>query len=94
MRGSKTTAISHVRVIVKLLKKKNIVNISYGVIVPVRHRRDNIPTIKLKLESGAKLITVTSKLYKQEFRIYDNVPQKIIKDILKKNLSKTFRILQ
>lgn len=93
MRGSKTTAIDQVKVIVKVLKKNMITNISYGIIIQVKNRRDHRTTIKLTSESGAHLMSITGKMYKQEFRIYDNVSQKVIKDILKKNLNESFRIL-
>ncbi len=93
MRGSKTTAIKHVRAIVKILNKENILNISYGIIINVRNRRDHTLSIKIRNESGAKLISVTSKLYKQELRIYDNVSEKILKDIIKNKLTGKFRLL-
>lgn len=93
MRGSKTTATDPVRKIVKILHKQNITNTSYGIIVSVKGRRDHRATIKHSSESGAHLLTVTGKRYKQELRIYDEVSPEVIMDILEKNLGEAFRIL-
>lgn len=93
MRGNKTTALESVQYINKLLAKHNITNTSYGIIVFVKNRRDHRTTIKLSSESGAHLLTVTGKLYKQEFRIYDEISAEVLLAILKKNLGEQFRIL-
>lgn len=93
MRGNKTTAIDPVQKIVKILKKNDITNISFGIIVAIKGRRDHRVTIKHNSESGAHLITVTGKRYKQEFRIYDEVSKEVILNILNKKLGEGFRIL-
>lgn len=93
MRGNKTTAIDSVRVINKLLKKHGITNTSFGIIISIKGRRDHRTTIKHTSQSGAHLLTVTGKRYKQEFRIYDDVSPEVILDILKNNLGEQFRIL-
>ncbi len=93
MRGSKTTAIDPVKKIVKVLQKQSITNISYGIIISIKGRRDHRVTIKHNSESGAHLLTITGKRYKQEFRIYDDVSSKVILHILKENLGESFRIL-
>ena len=93
MRGSKTTATNHVKMIVRWLHKQNITNISYGIIIPVKNKRDPIPTVKIKSESGAQLITITGKLYRQDIRIYDNVSKKKLKDMIKNQFNNKLRIL-
>ena len=93
MRGSKTTAIESVKTINKVLKKHGITNTSYGVIVFVKGRRDHRTTVKHSSESGSHLLTVTAKMYKQQFRIYDDVSPTVILNILKQNLGEQFRIL-
>ena len=93
MRGSKTTAIEPVKLINKILKKHGITNISYGIIISIKGRRDHRATVKHFSESGAHLLTVTGKRYKQEFRIYDDVSPEVILTILKENLGEQFRIL-
>jgi hypothetical protein len=93
MRGNKTTAINSVKIINKLLKKYGITNTSYGIIISIKGRRDHRTTIKHSSESGAHLLTVTGKMYKQEFRIYDDVSPEVIVNILKENLGEQFRIL-
>ena len=93
MRGSKTTAIDPVKIINKLLKKQGITNTSFGIIVSIKGRRDHRITIKHMSESGAHLLTVTGKMYKQQFRIYDEVSKDVILKILKENLGEQFRIL-
>ncbi len=67
---------------------------SYGIIVSIKGRRDHRVTIKHNSESGAHLLTVAGKRYKQEFRIYDNVSREVILNILKENLGEAFRILE
>ncbi len=93
MRGSKTTAIEPVKIINKLLKKQNITNTSYGIIISIKGRKDHRITVKLTSESGCHLMTVTGKMYKQQFRIYDDVSPEVILNILKENLGEQFRIL-
>jgi hypothetical protein len=93
MRGTKTTATDPVKKIVKILKKQNITNISFGIIVSIKGRRDHRSTVKYTSESGAHLITVTGKMYRQEFRIYDDVSREVILKILKEKLGEAFRIL-
>ena len=93
MRGSKTTAIKAVKVIHKILAKHGITNTSFGIILSIKGRRDHRTTIKHRSESGAHLLTVTSKRYKQEFRIYDDVSLEVIMNILEQNLGEQFRIL-
>lgn len=93
MRGSKTTAIDSVKIINKVLKKYEITNTSYGIIISIKGRRDHRTTIKHNSESGCHLLTVTGKRYKQEFRIYDDVSVEVILNILKQNLGEQFRIL-
>jgi len=93
MRGNKTTAIDGVKVINKLLKKKGITNTSFGIIISIKGRRDHRTTVKHTSLSGAHLLTITSKMYKQEFRIYDDVSPEVIMDILRDNLGEQFRIL-
>lgn len=93
MRGNKTTAIDPVKVINKLLKKHRITNTSYGIIVSIKGRRDHRVTIKHTSKTGCHLLTVTGKMYKQEFRIYDDVSAVVIIDILQNNLGERFRIL-
>ncbi len=78
----------------KLLKKHGITNTSYGIIIFIKDRRDHQTTIKCKSESGSHLLTVTGKMHKQEFRIYDDVSHELILNILKQNLGEQFRILQ
>ncbi|MCD5390157.1 MAG: hypothetical protein LR005_02125 [Candidatus Pacebacteria bacterium] len=93
MRGSKTTATDPVKKMVKILKKQGITNISYGIIISIKGRRDHRATIKHNSESGAHLLTITGKRYKQEFRIYDDVSREVILNILKDKLGEAFRIL-
>lgn len=93
MRGSKTTAIDAVKIINKILKKYHITNTSYGIIISIKGRRDHRATVKHTSESGAHLLTVTGKRYKQQFRIYDEVSKDVILNILKENLGEQFRIL-
>ena len=93
MRGSKTTAIDPVKVVNKLLKKHNITNTSYGIIISIKGRRDHRSTIKHVSESGCHLLTITGKRYKQQFRIYDDVSKEVILEILKNNLGEQFRVL-
>ncbi len=93
MRGSKTTATDPVKKIKKILHKNGITNTSYGIIISIKGRRDHRATIKHNSESGAHLLTVTGKRYKQEFRIYDDVSKDVILHILEKNLGEAFRIL-
>ena len=93
MRGKKTTAIDSVKKIEKVLRKQGIENISYGIIVSIKGRRDHRATIKHNSESGAHLLTITGKRYKQEVRIYDDVSPEVILDILKEKLGEAFRIL-
>ena len=93
MRGSKTTAIDSVKIINKLLKKYGITNTSYGIIISIKGRRDHRATVKHGSETGAHLLTVTAKRYKQEFRIYDDVSPEVIMNILRENLGEQFRIL-
>lgn len=93
MRGNKTTAIDAVKTINKILAKHGIDNTSFGIILSIKGRRDHRTTIKHNSESGAHLLTVTSKMYKQEFRIYDDVSPDVIMNILQQNLGEQFRIL-
>lgn len=93
MRGNKTTAIDPVQKIVKILKKYNIESVSFGIIVSIKGRRDHRVTIKHTSESGAHLLTVTGKRYKQQFRIYDEVSKEVILDILNQKLGEQFRII-
>jgi hypothetical protein len=93
MRGSKTTATEPVKLINKILKKHDITNTSFGIIVSIKGRRDHRATVKHTSESGAHLLTVTGKMYKQQFRIYDDVSPEVILNILKENLGEQFRIL-
>ena len=93
MRGNKTTAIDSVKLIQKILHKHGITNTSFGIIVSIKGRRDHRTTIKHRSESGAHLLTVTGKMYKQEFRIYDDVSPNVILGILEKSLGEQFRIL-
>lgn len=93
MRGSKTTAIDAVKTINKLLKKYGITNTSYGIIISIKGRRDHRVTIKHSSESGCHLLTLTAKMYKQQFRIYDDVSAEVILTILKDNLGEQYRIL-
>ena len=93
MRGKKTTAIDPVKKIEKVLKKQGINDISYGIIVSIKGRRDHRATIKHTSESGAHLLTTTGKRYKQELRIYDDVSSEVILNILKEKLGESFRIL-
>ena len=93
MKGNKTTAIEPVKKIKKVLKKYGISETSYGIIIPIKGRRDHVVTIKHRSETGCHLLTVTGKRYKQEFRIYDDVSPDVIVNILKENLGEQFRIL-
>ena len=93
MRGKKTTAIDPVKKIEKVLKKQGISNISYGIIVSIKGRRDHRASIKHQSESGCHLLTITGKRYKQEVRIYDDVSPEVILDILKGKLGEAFRVL-
>lgn len=93
MRGSKTTAIDSVKKITKILMKKGITNISFGIIISIKRRRDHRATVKVNSESHSHLVTVTGKRYKQEFRIYDDVSHEVILNILHKNLGESFRVL-
>ena len=93
MRGNKTTALGSVKHINKLLEKHGITNTSYGIIIFIKGRHDHRTTLKLSSESGSHLLTVTGKMYKQEFRIYDDVSSEVILNILRQNLGEQFRIL-
>lgn len=93
MRGKKTTATDSVKIISNLLKKHNITDTSYGIIISVKNRRDHRTTVKHSSDKGCHLLSVTSKLYKQEFRIYDDVSKSVILKILNENLGEQFRIL-
>ena len=93
MRGKKTTATDPVKKIEKVLKKQGINDISYGIIVSIKGRRDHRTTIKHSSESGAHLLTITGKRYKQELRIYDDISPEVILNILKEKLGEAFRIL-
>lgn len=93
MRGNKTTAIDAVKLINTILNKHGITNTSFGIIVSIKGRRDHRTNIKHSSESGAHLLTVTSKRYKQEFRIYDDVSPEVIMNILEQNLGEQYRIL-
>lgn len=93
MRGNKTTAIDPVKKIAKILKKRGVHNISYGIIISIKGRKDHRATVKLSSQTGCHLLTITSKRYKQETRIYDDVDQKTILSILHENLGEQFRIL-
>ena len=93
MRGNKTTATEPVKQINKLLKRHGITKTSYGIIVFIRGRRDHRTTVKHSSETGSHLLTVTGKMYKQEFRIYDDVSPEVILNILKQNLGEQFRVL-
>jgi len=93
MRGNKTTAIEPVQKINKLLKKYNITNTSYGIIVQVKGRRDHRASVKHRLKSGCHELSITGKRYKQEYRIYDKVSTDVLMNILKENLGERFRIL-
>lgn len=93
MRGNKTTAIDQVKYLNKILKKHGIEDVSYGIIVSVKNRRDHKTTIKIASQKGNHLVTVTTKLYKQEFRIYDDVSSEVLRNILKQNLGEQYRVL-
>ena len=93
MRGKKTTAISPVKVMAKILKKQGISNISFGIIVSVKGKKDHRVTVKHTSESGAHMLTVTGKMYKQEVRIYDDVSPEVILGILNKELGESYRVL-
>ncbi len=92
MKGNKTTAIEPVRTIHKLLKKNGIEKISYGIIVSIKGRRDHRAQVKIKQDTGCILCTVTSKRYKQEFRIYESVSTEFLVELCQKNLGEQFRI--
>ena len=93
MRGSKTSAIDPVKKIVHLLKKKSVDNISYGIIISIKGRRDHRVSVKCSPESGALLLSVTGKRYKQELRIYEKISQEDLCALLRENLGENFRIL-
>ena len=93
MRGNKTTATEPVKVINKIFKKYGITDTSYGIIVPIKNRKDHRVTIKYVAETGAHKLVVTGKYGKQEFRIYDDVSQEYLYEILKENLGEQYRIL-
>jgi len=93
MRGKKTTIIEPAKVIEKVLAKQGITHMSYGIIVSIKGRRDHRATVKYTSESGAHLLTITAKRYKQEIRIYDDVSKEVIMNILKNNLGESFRVL-
>lgn len=94
MRGSKTTALDAVQKINSLLAKHGIIHTSYGIIVSIKGRRDHHTTIKHRSHSGCHLLTIISKMYKQEFRIYDNISPNTLMNILKKNLGEQYRFLE
>jgi hypothetical protein len=93
MRGKKTTALEKVQEIDCLLKKHGITDTSFGIIIPVRNRRDHRVTVKYIHEGSCHLLSITTKLYKQEYRIYDQVPKNTLMGILENNLGEQFRIL-
>ena len=93
MRGNKTTAIDGVTKINKILKRHGIKDVSYGIIIQVKNRKDHRITVKITEQSGALLLSVTGKRYKQEFRIYNDVSKEYLKNILEKDLGEQFRFL-
>tara|TARA_B100001765_G_scaffold215143_1_gene185675 strand:+ start:1908 stop:2189 length:282 start_codon:yes stop_codon:yes gene_type:complete len=93
MRGNKTTATEPVQAINKILKKHGITNTSYGIIIPVKNRQDHRVTIKYVNETGAHKLVVTGKYGKQEFRIYDDISEDYLREILISNLGEQYRIL-
>lgn len=94
MRGKKTSVIDTAKPVLKIFKKQNISDISFGIIISVKNRKDHRSTIKITELSGCHLLTITGKMYKQEVRIYDNVSRDVIIDILKNNLGEQYRILK
>lgn len=93
MRGKKTTAIQKVKEIDTILKKNGIYDTSFGIIIPVRKRRDHRVTVKYIHEGSCHLLSVTTKLYKQEYRIYDQVTKNTLVGILKEHLGEQFRFI-
>ena len=93
MRGKKTSSIDAIKIITKILEKNNIQEISYGIIVFVKNRKDHKVSVKIQELSGALLITATSKRYKQEIRIYGDETKESITKILQEELGENFRIL-
>jgi len=93
MKGKKTSITEPAKIILKVLKKQNITDASFGIIVSVKNRKDHVNSVKITELSGCHLITTTGKMYKQEIRIYDNVSPEVITDVLKKGLNESFRIL-
>lgn len=91
-RGKKTTIIPQAKEIEKVLRKNGISDISYGIIIPVKGRKDHIVTIKRSDESGAHLLIVVSKRYKQQIRVYDAVSSDVIEKILR-SLGENFRYI-
>jgi hypothetical protein len=93
MRGKKTSVIDTAEPILKLLKKNSITDISYGIIISVKDRKDHRTSIKITPESGCLLMTLTGKRYKQELRIYGILEKEEIERNLKKELGEQYRIL-
>lgn len=94
MRGKKTSLIDTAEPILKILKKHEISDISYGIIVSIKNRKDHRTSIKVTAESGCLLMTLTGKRYKQELRIYGEYTSKYIQKILKPNLGEQYRFLR
>lgn len=93
MRGNKTTLSDAGKKIYKILQKNNITDISFGIIIQVKNRRDHRITIKHKEESGCHLLSITGKYYKQELRIYNPISKKELLSILQENKNENIRIL-
>ncbi|WP_456476312.1 hypothetical protein, partial [Oceanithermus sp.] len=90
---SKTSVIDPAKKIVRILNKEGLRDISYGIIISIKGRRDHRVTVKCNRESGAHLISVTGKRYKQELRMYEKISQEQLLGILKEKLGENFRIL-
>lgn len=85
MRGDKTTATDASRKILAILKKEKISDISYGIIISIKQRKDSTIDVKIKEESGCLLLTITGKRYKQELRVYGIPDALVIKKMLEKS---------
>ncbi len=93
MRGKKTSLIEALEKVVLILKKNKINEIAYGIIIPVKKRKDHRVSVKIQEKSGAILISATGKRYKQEIRVYGAQEKEMIKKILQEKLGENYRFL-
>lgn len=93
MKGKKTTIIEPARKIVSVLEKNGL-EIGAGIIVSIKSKSDGRVRIKIIEQSGCKLLTVVSKMYKQEIRIYTTESTEEILKILRRDLDDNKFLIQ